>query len=83
MTRRNTPRVSFIGFAEARQAITSGLGETGIECAQVVHEQTGLLADQVSADIVGDRSQRRGPVALPIAFGRRGSAADAVGATLL
>jgi 3-hydroxyisobutyrate dehydrogenase-like beta-hydroxyacid dehydrogenase len=31
MTRRNTPRLSFIGFGEAGQAIASGLRETGIE----------------------------------------------------
>jgi len=31
MTLRNTPRVSFIGFGEAGQAIASGLRETGIE----------------------------------------------------
>jgi len=31
MTRRNTPRISFIGFGEAGQAIASGLRETGIE----------------------------------------------------
>jgi 3-hydroxyisobutyrate dehydrogenase-like beta-hydroxyacid dehydrogenase len=31
MTRRNTPRVSFIGFGEAGQAIASGLRESGIE----------------------------------------------------
>jgi 3-hydroxyisobutyrate dehydrogenase-like beta-hydroxyacid dehydrogenase len=31
MTRRNTPRVSFIGFGEAGQAIASGLRENGIE----------------------------------------------------
>ncbi len=30
-TRRNTPRVSFIGFGEAGQAIASGLREAGIE----------------------------------------------------
>jgi 3-hydroxyisobutyrate dehydrogenase-like beta-hydroxyacid dehydrogenase len=30
MTRRNTPRVSFIGFGEAGQAIASGLRESGI-----------------------------------------------------
>src|SRR5262249_42101428 len=29
--RRNTPRISFIGFGEAGQAIASGLRETGIE----------------------------------------------------
>ncbi len=31
MTGQNTPRVSFIGFGEAGQAIASGLRETGIE----------------------------------------------------
>jgi 3-hydroxyisobutyrate dehydrogenase-like beta-hydroxyacid dehydrogenase len=31
MKRRNTPRISFIGFGEAGQAIASGLRETGIE----------------------------------------------------
>ncbi|HEY5217449.1 MAG TPA: DUF1932 domain-containing protein [Pseudolabrys sp.] len=31
MTRRNTPRVSFIGFGEAGQAIAAGLREGGIE----------------------------------------------------
>jgi 3-hydroxyisobutyrate dehydrogenase-like beta-hydroxyacid dehydrogenase len=32
MTHRNTPRISFIGFGEAGQAIASGLRETGIDC---------------------------------------------------
>ena len=31
MTRANTPRISFIGFGEAGQAIASGLRESGIE----------------------------------------------------
>jgi 3-hydroxyisobutyrate dehydrogenase-like beta-hydroxyacid dehydrogenase len=31
MNRRNTPRVSFIGFGESGQAIASGLRDTGIE----------------------------------------------------
>jgi 3-hydroxyisobutyrate dehydrogenase-like beta-hydroxyacid dehydrogenase len=31
MARRNSPRISFIGFGEAGQAIASGLRETGIE----------------------------------------------------
>ncbi|HEY5380125.1 MAG TPA: DUF1932 domain-containing protein [Pseudolabrys sp.] len=31
MTRRNTPRISFIGFGEAGQAIACGLRESGIE----------------------------------------------------
>jgi 3-hydroxyisobutyrate dehydrogenase-like beta-hydroxyacid dehydrogenase len=31
MARRNTPRISFIGFGEAGQAIASGLRESGIE----------------------------------------------------
>src|SRR4029078_1439600 len=34
MNRRNTPRISFIGFGEAGQAIASGLRETGVDrCA--------------------------------------------------
>ena len=31
MTRHNTPRISFIGFGEAGQAIASGLRESGLE----------------------------------------------------
>jgi 3-hydroxyisobutyrate dehydrogenase-like beta-hydroxyacid dehydrogenase len=31
MNRRNTPRISFIGFGEAGQAIAAGLRDTGIE----------------------------------------------------
>ena len=31
MTRRNTPRIAFIGFGEAGQAIAAGLRESGIE----------------------------------------------------
>ena len=31
MTRRNTPRISFIGFGEAGQAVASGLRNAGIE----------------------------------------------------
>jgi 3-hydroxyisobutyrate dehydrogenase-like beta-hydroxyacid dehydrogenase len=31
MNRRNTPRISFIGFGEAGQAIASGLKDTGVE----------------------------------------------------
>ncbi len=31
MTRRNTPRISFVGFGEAGQAIAAGLRDTGIE----------------------------------------------------
>jgi 3-hydroxyisobutyrate dehydrogenase-like beta-hydroxyacid dehydrogenase len=31
VTRRNTPRISFIGFGEAGQAMASGLRESGIE----------------------------------------------------
>src|SRR3974390_2013623 len=31
MSRRNTPRVSFIGFGEAGQAIAAGLRESGLE----------------------------------------------------
>src|SRR6476660_5459915 len=31
MNRRNTPRISFIGFGEAGQAIASGLKDAGVE----------------------------------------------------
>ncbi|HEY7230409.1 MAG TPA: DUF1932 domain-containing protein [Pseudolabrys sp.] len=31
MTRRNTPRISFVGFGEAGQAIASGLKDAGVE----------------------------------------------------
>src|SRR6185312_4805176 len=31
MTQRNTPRISFIGFGEAGQAIAAGLRESGVE----------------------------------------------------
>ncbi|MCF8476417.1 MAG: DUF1932 domain-containing protein [Pseudolabrys sp.] len=31
MSRRNTPRIAFIGFGEAGQAVAAGLRETGIE----------------------------------------------------
>src|SRR5262245_20258200 len=31
MTVRNTPRLSFIGFGEAGQAIAAGLRETGVD----------------------------------------------------
>ena len=31
MSRANTPRIAFIGFGEAGQAIASGLRESGIE----------------------------------------------------
>ena len=67
MTRRNTPRISFIGFGEAGQAIASGLRETGIE--QIA------AWDILFPDSAGDRLRAVGEK-----FGVRlaGSAADAV-----
>ena len=44
MTRRNTPRVSFIGFGEAGQAIAAGLREAGVEriaAWDILFAQTG------------------------------------------
>jgi 3-hydroxyisobutyrate dehydrogenase-like beta-hydroxyacid dehydrogenase len=67
MTRRNTPRISFIGFGEAGQAIASGLRETGIE--QIA------AWDILFPDSAGDRLRAAGEK-----FGVRlaSSAADAV-----
>jgi len=52
MTRRDTPRVSFIGFGEAGQAIASGLRETGIERMAawdiLFPEQTGTKLKQAA-----------------------------------
>ena len=52
MTRRNTPRVSFIGFGEAGQAIASGLREAGIERMAawdiLFPEQTGTKLKQAA-----------------------------------
>src|ERR1035437_8317816 len=43
MNRRNTPRVSFIGFGEAGQAIAAGLRETGIARIPPPRHRTPLL----------------------------------------
>jgi 3-hydroxyisobutyrate dehydrogenase-like beta-hydroxyacid dehydrogenase len=55
MTRRNTPRISFIGFGEAGQAIASGLRETGIERVAawdiLFPEQTGTKLKEVAESL--------------------------------
>jgi 3-hydroxyisobutyrate dehydrogenase-like beta-hydroxyacid dehydrogenase len=55
MTRRNTPRVSFIGFGEAGQAIASGLRETGIERMAawdiLFPEQTGTKLKEAAGNL--------------------------------
>src|SRR5215468_4252286 len=55
MTRRNTPRVSFIGFGEAGQAIASGLRETGIERMAawdiLFPEQTGTKLKEAAGSL--------------------------------
>ena len=67
MNRRNTPRVSFIGFGEAGQAIASGLRDAGIERIaawdilfpepagmplRIAGETTGVRAATSAADAV-------------------------------
>jgi 3-hydroxyisobutyrate dehydrogenase-like beta-hydroxyacid dehydrogenase len=69
MTRRNTPRISFIGFGEAGQAIASGLREAGIERIaawdilfpepagvrlKTAGDTIGVRAASSAADAVGD-----------------------------
>ena len=55
MTRRNTPRISFIGFGEAGQAIASGLRETGIERVAawdiLFPEQTGATLKEAAESL--------------------------------
>jgi 3-hydroxyisobutyrate dehydrogenase-like beta-hydroxyacid dehydrogenase len=55
MTRRNTPRISFIGFGEAGQAIASGLRETGIERVAawdiLFPEQTGAKLKEAAKNL--------------------------------
>ena len=70
MTRRNTPRISFIGFGEAGQAIASGLREGGIEQhRRLGHPVSGAEGARLKAagDSIGVRLAR--------------SAADAVAET--
>ncbi|MDP2410464.1 MAG: DUF1932 domain-containing protein [Pseudolabrys sp.] len=69
MTRRNTPRISFIGFGEAGQAVASGLREAGIERIaawdilfpesagaklKAAGEQAGVRLAESAADAVRD-----------------------------
>ena len=68
MNRRNTPRISFIGFGEAGQAIASGLRESGIEriaAWDILFPQAGRRAAQSgrrkirrAAGVVGCRRGR-------------------------
>jgi 3-hydroxyisobutyrate dehydrogenase-like beta-hydroxyacid dehydrogenase len=55
MTRRNTPRISFIGFGEAGQTIASGLRETGIERVAawdiLFPEQTGAKLKEAAKNL--------------------------------
>jgi 3-hydroxyisobutyrate dehydrogenase-like beta-hydroxyacid dehydrogenase len=67
MTRRNTPRVSFIGFGEAGQAIAAGLRDAGIEqiaAWDILFPEAGGARLKAAGDKIGVRLA--------------GSAADAV-----
>src|SRR4029077_7763843 len=58
MTRRNTPRVSFIGFGEAGQAIASGLRDAGIEriaAWDILFPGTAGLPLRAAAQTIGVR----------------------------
>jgi 3-hydroxyisobutyrate dehydrogenase-like beta-hydroxyacid dehydrogenase len=58
MTRRNTPRVSFIGFGEAGQAIASGLLDTGIEriaAWDILFPEIAGLSLKAAAEAMGVR----------------------------
>ena len=70
MTRRNTPRVSFIGFGEAGQAIASGLRESR-------HRAHRRLGHSVS----GSRGERLKAAGENIGVRLANSAADAVAET--
>src|SRR5471030_2544438 len=70
MTRRNTPRVSFIGFGEAGQAIAAGLRDAGIEriaAWDILFPDAGGARLRTAGDAMGVRLAN--------------SAADAVGET--
>jgi 3-hydroxyisobutyrate dehydrogenase-like beta-hydroxyacid dehydrogenase len=59
MTRHNTPRVSFIGFGEAGQAIASGLRDTGIEritAWDILFPETAGTPLKSAAEIMGVRA---------------------------
>ena len=68
MIRRNTPRVAFIGFGEAGQAIASGLRESGLERI--------AAWDILFPQAAGDRLKQAGD---RIGVRLASSAADAVG----
>jgi 3-hydroxyisobutyrate dehydrogenase-like beta-hydroxyacid dehydrogenase len=70
MTRRNTPRVSFIGFGEAGQAMAAGLRESGIERI--------AAWDILFTDAAGERLKAAGDT-IGVRLAR--SAADAVADT--
>ena len=58
MTRANTPRISFIGFGEAGQAIASGLRESGIEriaAWDILFPQTDGAALKAAGEEMGVR----------------------------
>jgi len=70
MTRRNTPRISFIGFGEAGQAIAAGLRESGIEriaAWDILFPEPAGARLKIAGEAIGVRTA--------------GSAADAVRAT--
>ena len=73
MNRRNTPRISFIGFGEAGQAIASGLRDAGVERIaawdilfpeqagaplKAASEATGVRAAASAADAVREATER-------------------------
>jgi 3-hydroxyisobutyrate dehydrogenase-like beta-hydroxyacid dehydrogenase len=58
MNRRNTPRVSFIGFGEAGQAIAAGLRESGIEriaAWDILFPEPGGARLKVAGESIGVR----------------------------
>jgi 3-hydroxyisobutyrate dehydrogenase-like beta-hydroxyacid dehydrogenase len=58
MTRRNTPRVSFIGFGEAGQAIAAGLRDAGIEqiaAWDILFPEAGGARLKAAGDKIGVR----------------------------
>jgi 3-hydroxyisobutyrate dehydrogenase-like beta-hydroxyacid dehydrogenase len=59
MTRRNTPRISFIGFGEAGQAIASGLREAGIEriaAWDILFSEPAGVRLKTASDTIGVRA---------------------------
>ena len=59
MNRRNTPRISFIGFGEAGQAIASGLRDAGIEqiaAWDILFPDTAGAPLRAAGDAIGIRA---------------------------